>query len=174
MKTSLIVARGIDNVIGLDNRLPWNCSEELKHFKKLTTGKIIVMGRNTWESLPIKPLPNRINIVITSDINKVKGADTVVNSVERAIEAATLFKKHSDEVMFIGGESIYKQVVDIVDEAHVSEVNYVLDDVTNNISRFDYHFDYNVFELIKTKTSYDGNYKKLFDYYHWVRKITKG
>ena len=66
MKIHMIWAQDTNNAIGKNGALPWHFSEDLKNFKKLTTGHTIIMGRKTWDSLPIKPLPNRRNIVISS------------------------------------------------------------------------------------------------------------
>lgn len=135
MKTSMVLARDLFGVIGVNGDLPWHCPADLALFKDLTHGKAIIMGSKTWESLPIKPLPGRVNIVITNDVTKITGADAVVNSVERAIEAAKLFEHKATAMVFIGGASIYEQVLGYVDEVHVSEMNLIAasnegDDVT--------------------------------------------
>lgn len=173
MKTSLIVARGIEGVIGVDGKLPWKCPAELFQFKSLTMNKIVAMGRKTWDSLPIKPLPGRVNIVITSDVSTVVGADAAVNSVERAIEAAELFKHKADELVFIGGSSIYNQVVNYIDEAHVTEMdcfgNYT--NITDpGVTCFNFWFKEPEFNLIKKEIVLEaGTGEELFHYYHWVR-----
>ena len=66
MKVGVIYARSLNNVIGNNGKLPWHLPEDLKHFKETTQGCVVAMGRKTWESLPIKPLPNRENLVLTS------------------------------------------------------------------------------------------------------------
>ena len=85
MKISIIAAIGKNRELGKDNKLLWHISEDLKRFKQITSGHPVIMGRKTFESLG-KPLPNRLNIVITRDINyKIEGV-AVVNSLEKALE----------------------------------------------------------------------------------------
>jgi len=104
MIISFVVAMGKNRVIGKDNSLPWSLPADMKHFKDLTTGKPIIMGRKTFESIG-KPLPNRTNIIITRDqAYKAEGC-IVVNS----IDAALLAVEGNEEVMVIGGAQIYKE-----------------------------------------------------------------
>ena len=98
MLISIIAAVGKNNVIGVDNRLPWKLSADLKRFKAITSGKPVIMGRKTFESIG-RPLPNRINIIITRDKNYKADGCVVVNSSEDALSAA----KGSEEIMIIGG-----------------------------------------------------------------------
>ena len=88
---TLIAAVAQNGVIGKGNALPWHLPEDLKHFKQLTTGHAVIMGRKTWESLPPKfrPLPNRLNIVITRDPAYVAPGATVVHSLEEAVKVGT-------------------------------------------------------------------------------------
>ncbi|HLC59961.1 MAG TPA: type 3 dihydrofolate reductase [Candidatus Nanoarchaeia archaeon] len=102
MIISLIAAIGKNNVIGINNKLPWKLSADLKRFKTITSGKPVIMGRKTFESIG-KPLPNRKNIIITRDKNyKVDGC-IVVHSPEEALNVA----KGNEETMIIGGEQIF-------------------------------------------------------------------
>jgi dihydrofolate reductase len=104
MTIALIAAIGTNRVIGHDNELPWYLPDELKRFKALTTGHPIIMGRKTYESIG-KPLPNRLNIVITRDPSLVIDGCTVVTSFDEALEVA---KKADPEIAFvIGGAQIY-------------------------------------------------------------------
>jgi dihydrofolate reductase len=100
---SLILAVASNNVIGNNLKIPWYLPEDLKRFKKLTTGKKIIMGRKTYDSLP-KLLPNRTHIVLTKDINYKNNNVEIINSIEE-------LKKYiasKEEVMVIGGAQIYK------------------------------------------------------------------
>ena len=102
MIISLIAAMDENRLIGQDNRLPWRLPADLKHFRQLTLGKPVVMGRVTFESIG-KPLSKRTNIIVTRDMNyRVEGC-IVAHSIEEALAAA----KHHEEVMVIGGASIY-------------------------------------------------------------------
>lgn len=104
MIISLIAAIGKNRVIGKDNKLPWKLSADLKRFREITSGKTVIMGRKTFESIG-KLLPNRLNIIITRDKNyKIDGC-VVVHSAEEALKAADSYK----EVMIIGGEQIFKE-----------------------------------------------------------------
>lgn len=107
MRISLLVAMAENRVIGRDNELPWRLSDDLKHFKALTMGKPIVMGRKTWESIG-RPLPGRDNIVVTRDTSYRAEGAVVVNSIEQALEAAG----NCEEVMVIGGEEIFRETLE--------------------------------------------------------------
>jgi dihydrofolate reductase len=111
MILSMIVGMTEDRVIGKDNDLPWpKIKEDMKHFRKITTGHPIIMGRKTWDSIPdkYKPLPKRTNIVVTRQKDLALGGAEVFNSLEGAITyAATL----DEEVFIIGGSSLYKEAL---------------------------------------------------------------
>ena len=104
MKITIVAAIASNNVIGQKNSLPWDIPEDLKRFKQLTSGHIILMGRKTFDSIG-RPLPNRTNIVITKDTNyQKKGIEIVFD--ER--EALNLIKDLNQEVFIIGGSKIYE------------------------------------------------------------------
>jgi dihydrofolate reductase len=117
MKVSLIVAMAENRVIGLNNQLPWRLSADLQHFKALTMGKPIVMGRKTWESIG-RPLPGRTNIVVTRDVGYQAEGCVVVHSVDQALEVAD----GSDEIMVIGGANLYQQLFDRADRLYLTLV----------------------------------------------------
>ncbi|MEK6892203.1 MAG: dihydrofolate reductase [Nanoarchaeota archaeon] len=104
MIISLIAAIGKNNVIGADNKLLWKLSADLKRFKAITSGKPVVMGRKTFESIG-KPLPNRTNIIITRDKNYKADGCAVVHSAEEALKVS----RGSKEIMIIGGEQIFRE-----------------------------------------------------------------
>lgn len=113
---AIIVAVAENGVIGGDNRLLWHISEDLKHFKAVTTGHPVVMGRKTFESLG-RPLPNRRNVVVTRQELRIEGAE-VVHSLE---EALALFRP-DEKVFVIGGAQIYAQALPLCDEFHLTRV----------------------------------------------------
>lgn len=117
---SLVVAKSENNVIGNDNQLIWHLPNDLKHFKEITSGHPIIMGRKTFESIG-RPLPNRTNVVITR--NKDWQADGVVvaHSLESAIEKA---KAIDEEIFIIGGGKIYEQAMELADILEVTEVEH--------------------------------------------------
>jgi dihydrofolate reductase len=117
---SLIVAHDLNRVIGLDNKMPWHIPKELAYFKEKTMGKAIVMGRNTFESIG-RPLPGRLNIVITRNTSYEFEGVKVVHSIEEAIETAN---KHHEEVMIIGGEQIFKEVLPYADLMYVTLIQH--------------------------------------------------
>ncbi len=121
MSISLIAAIATNNCIGQHGKLPWHLPEDLKHFKELTTGKIVLMGRKTWESIPEKfrPLPNRKNLVIT------RQADFVVPAgVEVFSEIGVVIQKYGNsEIMVIGGAEIYEQTIALADTLYITHVH---------------------------------------------------
>lgn len=118
MALSIIVAMAHNNVIGVDNSLPWHLPADLKYFKATTMGKPIVMGRKTFQSIG-RPLPGRRNIVITRDKNWFADGVEIAHSAEEA-KALTV---DCAEVMVIGGAQIYSQMLPMVDRLYVTEVD---------------------------------------------------
>ena len=115
----MIWAQDMNNAIGKDGALPWHFSEDLKNFKRLTIDHTIVMGRKTWDSLPIKPLPDRRNIVISStDQDNVES----YRSIEECIDSLSDDTGVSD-VFIIGGMSIYKFFYKYADTLHITFIN---------------------------------------------------
>ena len=118
-RIALIVAVAHNNVIGLGNTLPWHCPADLQYFKRTTMGAPVIMGRKTYESLKIKPLPGRQNIVITRDKDfHCEGCDTAAS-----IETALQLNRNAERVFIIGGEEIYKQTLDCADELYITYVD---------------------------------------------------
>ena len=133
MNLSIVVATGLNGEIGKDNHLLWNLSSDLKRFKEITTKvqkrstkNVVIMGRNTFESLPFKyGLPNRINAIISSNLDMFTEKEyeeydiDVFNSVE---SICTLLKNCAEEVFIIGGASIYKQFLPYCNKIYLTEV----------------------------------------------------
>ena len=119
----IIVAADKHWAIGKDGDLLWHLPEDMKFFRETTTGKVVVMGRKTLESFPNqRPLKNRVNIVLTKDETyQVKDA-VVVHDMEQLREK--LAKYPSEDIYVIGGESIYRQLVDECDVAHITKIDY--------------------------------------------------
>jgi dihydrofolate reductase len=120
MLVNMIYARATNGVIGKNNTLPWHLPEDLAHFKKVTMGWPVIMGRKTWDSLPPKfrPLPGRTNIVITRQPDwRAEGAK-VATSVEDAISLAG----HIEQVWVIGGAQIYALSEPLADRIEVTEI----------------------------------------------------
>lgn len=118
---SMIVAVAENGVIGNDNQLIWRLSDDLKNFKRLTTGNIIIMGRKTFDSIG-KPLPNRTSIVVTRNKDlKIPGCE-VVNSIEEALKVASRLQTEMQKVFIIGGENIYRQTLDMTSTIYYTKV----------------------------------------------------
>ena len=119
MIISSIVAVSENNVIGKDNSLIWHLPADMKFFKEKTTGHCVITGRKNYESIPEKfrPLPNRINIVITRQKEYIAPGAIVVGSLEEAFEKAS--QTGNDEVFIIGGAEIYKQSMHLTDMLYV-------------------------------------------------------
>lgn len=117
---TLIAAVAKNGVIGMDNRLPWRLPADLKHFKTLTLGSTVVMGRKTWESLPInfRPLPGRRNIVVTRNRNFEAEGATVVASLPEALCAAK-----QGETFVIGGAELYAAALPLAQRLQLTEIN---------------------------------------------------
>ncbi len=122
MKVAFVVAMARNRAIGFRNRMPWHLPDELKYFKKVTLGKPVVMGRNTYESIG-HPLPGRPNIVITRNTSYAAPGITVVNSLTAALAAAqTLLTPEQQEVMVIGGAQIFEEAMPMADRLYLTEV----------------------------------------------------
>lgn len=163
MDISIIVAVAENGVIGKDNQLLWRLSEDLKLFKKRTTGHAIIMGRKTYDSIG-KPLPSRLNIVISRSKDLEIVGCAVANTLQDATEIA---KKESDkeEVFIIGGEKIYNLAENLATKLYLTKVNATLEgDAFFNLKPYENwklvsslsyqkdeknEFDFEVLEMVK-------------------------
>ena len=120
MNISIIAAIAEHNAIGYKNRLLCYLSADLKHFKKLTTGHTVIMGRRTFESLPNGALPKRTNIVISNTLHQ-----PIDNSfiVKKTLETAIISCIDDDEIFFIGGSSIYKQSMKLANTLYITKIH---------------------------------------------------
>lgn len=109
----LILACDLKGGIGYQNKLPWHIPLDLKRFKNLTQNGVVVMGRKTWESLPKKPLPNRVNVVISNTIKELDNA-IVLPNIGRL--------KSADDVWVIGGNNLVESVWEFIHEIHLTLV----------------------------------------------------
>jgi dihydrofolate reductase len=114
---SLIVAVARDNVIGLNNKLPWHLPEDLKHFRALTTGHHIIMGRKTYESLN-RLLPDRTTVIVTRNPDYCVEGALIAHSLEAAIAQC----QQDDEVFIIGGAELYKEGLQLADKLYITEI----------------------------------------------------
>ena len=119
MTISLIWAMADNRVIGIENRLPWKLPADMKWFRENTMGKPIIMGRLTFESFGAKPLPGRRNIIISRNPSYSAEGIEVFTSIEDALQAT----QSSEEVMIIGGMSLYKQSLPLADRLYMTLVH---------------------------------------------------
>ena len=125
---SHVVALSNNNVIGVDNNLPWSLKTDLAHFKDYTTNKIIVMGRKTFESIG-KPLPNRKNLIISNTLNEINGAN-IYKSTEEAIKNAKemcINNEIYNEIVIIGGGYLFRDTLKITNKLVLTEVDCEID-----------------------------------------------
>ena len=120
---SIIAAIGKNNELGKNNDLLWHISEDLKRFKRITSGHTVIMGRKTFNSINNKPLPSRKNIVITSDTSLAFPDIVIVHSIERAVELV----KYENEAFILGGATIYKQFLPYTFRMYLTRVHRAYD-----------------------------------------------
>lgn len=162
MTISLIVAAANNDVIGSAGDLPWHLPDDLRNFKRLTTGKPIVMGRKTHESIG-RPLPDRRNIVLTRDAAYEAPGCEVVASVEEALEGVA----DDDEVMIIGGGEIYAAFLPMADRIYLTRVHADVDGDTRFVP-----LDESAWRLIKTEShAADPDHDYAFDTKLFERKV---
>lgn len=137
---SIIVAVSENWGIGKNNDLLWHLPEDLKRFKRLTSGKSVVMGKKTWESLPRRPLPNRKNIVITDNPAEIIEGSVTAYSIADAIEKC----RDDGETFIIGGGSVYRQFIPFADRLYITHVHQ-----TAEADIFFPEIDMNVWKVIE-------------------------
>lgn len=122
MKISMIAAMGKNRVIGLDNKMPWHLPADLQWFKKVTLGSPIIMGRKTYDSIG-RPLPGRLNIILSRNKNlKIEGC-SVVNSLDAAIQLAKESDNTKDEIFITGGSHLYNKFVSKADRLYLTLID---------------------------------------------------
>jgi dihydrofolate reductase len=118
-RVSIIVAIARNFAIGKDNQLLWHISEDLKRFKKITSGHQVIMGKRTYESLPVRPLPNRTNVVITDKPGETFKGCLTVYSIDEALALCS----PEEESFIIGGGSVYTQFLPYATRLYITLVN---------------------------------------------------
>ena len=160
---NLIAAVDKNWAIGCKNKLLVSIPADMKFFRETTTGKVVVMGRKTLESFPNgQPLKKRVNIVLTRDKNFKAGDDIIVHSMEELREE--LKKYPSEDIYVIGGETIYKQLLDDCDVAHITKIDYAFE--------ADAYFP-NLDEMPEWKITQDSEEQTYFDLEYYFYKYEK-
>lgn len=157
MKKSIIIiaAHSSNRVIGRDNKLPWRLPADMEFFAKHTTGHNVIMGRKTWESIPLKfkPLPNRRNIVIskTLDSESIEDGVDVFSDFQAAIDSC-----NDGKIFICGGSELYKLALPIATELYLTEVHCVVDGDTYfpEYDKNDYHEGYRKHHPMDEKHKY--------------------
>ena len=154
---SLIVVKGKNNEIGKDNKLLWDLPEDMKHFKKLTTGKTVIMGRKTYESIG-RLLPNRLNVVVSSTMEDPNIKNLVIF---RSLEDVYFhYQRYAGEIFVLGGSSIYEYFKDKCDKLYITDV----DDTYAGADSFFPEIDMSNYN-VESSVDYDGfkitEYKKI-------------
>ena len=159
MKIHLIWAQDINGGIGKEGKLPWHISEDLQNFKKLTLDSIIIMGRKTWESLPIRPLSKRRNIVLSrNEVPEIEYYTSIKECIEK------LNDDNIEKLFVIGGSTVYRNFIHRADELHITKVDEMIDGI-------DTYFPVTMLE-IKNEFEKINEIKlsKKVIYTQWVRK----
>ncbi|KWT98302.1 MULTISPECIES: dihydrofolate reductase [unclassified Variovorax] len=162
MELCLIWAQARSRAIGKAGTLPWRAPADLKHFKDLTGGYPVIMGRKTWESLPMHPLPGRLNIVVTSKPLQHEGG-FACSSLEDALALAGTSRPA--KVFVIGGQALYERAIRVADTLYVTQVD------TNVIDAdaFGPPIDASVFQLDAQVAVKDGSLNLVFETYRRQR-----
>lgn len=152
---SLIAIIAKNRAIGFNNKLLYDIPEDLKHFRSITAGHAVIMGENTFHSLNDKPLPNRLNIVLTKKENFMAEGCLIAHSLEQAIELAKA--RNPGEIFFIGGGQVYAQALSLADKLYLT----IVDDEPKQADTF--FPDYGEFKNIIKKEARESNgYKYSF------------
>lgn len=164
MRINIIAAVSINGIIGHDGRLPWKLKADMEFFKKMTSNKIVIMGRKTFESIG-RALPNRVNIVITSDPACGQNCGILnASDFTSALElAAICIEQNKDEegvdyedVFIIGGSSVYEQALDVADRMYITQVHEIVEG-TVRFPSIDTH-KWNKDTLLNSKKCNDNEY----------------
>lgn len=158
MKLSLIVAIGTEGCIGVKGGLPWQCKDDMRHFRKVTMGKHVVMGRKTWESLPTPKLPGRQCIVVTSQ--PLDSPDAIVVGSFAEAKAAAL-QAGSPELMIIGGKRLFEEHYDECDTLYITTI---YEEITGADTFFNFDLKPHRWRLL------DTDVREECCFYRWVRR----
>jgi dihydrofolate reductase len=160
---SIIVAIAENGAIGKHQQLLCHLPEDLKHFKRITNGHTVIMGRKTYESLPNGALPNRKNVVLTSSANLSFSGCMMVNSLEEALKLT----KDDDEVFIIGGAAIYNLTLDLADKLYITRIHHSFEDADTFFPPID---EANWIEIEREDYSVDEKHPFPFSFVTYCRK----
>lgn len=164
MNISIIAAIGEDNSLGKEGELCWKISEDLKYFKELTLGGVVIMGRKTWESLPIKPLPGRRNIIVTRNKDYNSGDGEILGDLKESIKH--LEGEGVDTIYVIGGGEIYRQSINFATGMHLTRIYDDCPEADTFFPKIDLS-EWSLFTFSDIITNLDGT---KYRYETWIRK----
>lgn len=167
MKLISIVATTENNVIGIDNKMPWHLPDDLKFFKKITLGAPIIMGKNTWLSLGSKALPKRLNIIISSSMADDQEGAKVFDSLENAIGYLKQSEEPVTQAFIIGGGQIYKSTMDVIDEMYITRIHTQIENGVVFFPEFDkriWNRAWHEFHEADEKHAFS------FTFEHWIKQ----
>lgn len=122
-KITLVAAYAHNHVIGKDGKIPWYLPEDFAFFKRFTYGKPVIMGRNTWTSLPKKPLPGRRNLILSRSLDKAEIADCADTQICTSLQAALSACTDAPEICIIGGAEIYRQALPLATDLRLTRID---------------------------------------------------
>ena len=163
MKKCIIVAIADNNAIGKDNALLWHISEDLKFFRSTTVGCPVIMGRKTYESIG-RPLPKRLNIIVSRKGYEAPEGVLVVDSIEKGYEVAK--EQGAEKCFVIGGGQIYAQAMQIADEMVITHVHTIIEDADTFFPQIDPEI-WKVEERSELKTDPESGYT--FEFVKYIR-----
>jgi dihydrofolate reductase len=146
---SIIAIIAKNRAIGFQNKLLYDIPEDMKHFRETTKGHVVIMGERTFHSMNDRPLPNRVNIVVTLDKNFTASGCLVAHSLEEALKLDQA--QHDSEIFFIGGGQIYKQALPLADKLYLT----VVDDEPKQADTF--FPDYSEFKNVVSEKKLEAN-----------------
>ncbi len=161
MTINIIVSVSENWAIGKDNKLLWKLSSDLKRFKDLTSGKPVIMGQKTFESLPKGALPNRTNIVLTPDQDYSAPAIITAFGIEDALFKAKLYHNEDCDIFVIGGGMVYRQFLDIADNVYLTVVHTIIEGDTSfpELEESQWNLISSEFKEKDDKNEYNHTYK---------------
>lgn len=166
MKLISVVAASENNVIGVNNKMPWHLPDDLKFFKKTTSGFPIIMGKNTWLSIGAQPLPNRTNIVISGSLEATTGV-VVVKDMSAAIAWLKEQQPGLEKAFVIGGGQLYRATMDLIDEFYMTRIHTLINDGMVYFPEFSENEWERQWHESHGK---DEKHAFSFTFEHWVRK----
>jgi len=166
-----ITAVDLNNAIGCENKLLANIKEDMRFFRETTKDSIVIMGRKTWDSLPKKPLPNRINIVITHHPETIEKGTKCMTLEEVKSWLDKYSARTNNNVFIIGGETIYHELLPYCEKIYLTQIYKTFDNADAYFPKFKETEKWEIESL--SKLSYDEKTDLMFNFYIYNRRTVK-